>query len=1020
MPNQYSLISALNYGEWSAKLLGQVEEQGYKDACQVLENFLICPHGPAFVRPGFKFIAQTKDPSVTARLIPFIFSNLESYMMEWGNEYIRFFSGPPYSWILDPDTGLPLEVSTPYQTADLPYIQTAESFDVVYCVNPLHPVYKLQRFSQTSWSFPAVSFNDGPYMDQNDDSTLFMQVSATGSSGSQIVQPQAVLNVVNYQALSGPNQQAVQVIIINGGSGLTAPVTAYSSGGSGLTFTPIIVNGSVTKVTQTGTPTGYKTGDTLTFVSAGGSASAYESVTLTASYRGPKTYTGTWTDVVTASQPAFTADLPSMGFMFTPADGCEVNSAQLYVTAAPPTATPVIAYVYSNASGSPGTVIDTSSLVDINKHGNTVYTFEFTTPVALSPGTAYWIVFTCLAPVDGITLGCVNQDLSYGSGAGSTPGAIINNMSVDWRCQLGITPTGPGVVFYPGHVGALWRLKHGGQTVAQDFTSVGQATAPLRLRGKFQVDTTPDTPPDGGSYWIGTIVLQSSTDLNYWEDVATFFYSTTQSFVESRSNIYYRLFCTQYSSGSGNTGQISQAEQWGTLVITQYISPSQVTGSVLFPFNSTDPTPSWREGAWSDYRGYPATALFHDDRLWFGMGDTIWGSWVGDFENFNPDGDTDDAAITFSPTQLIDPIVWMESQRGIMIGSIGEEGQITGGSGSNQTPITATSILCNIQTSHGSAQYPAPVSIGQATLFTQVARRKIREFVYDLASDGFKAPDLTIRAEHITVGGIFGMCYQQEPYSIVYCVRGDGVLLALTYQRDEKVVAWSRITTQGTFESCASKMASNGITVGYDELWCIVNRTINGQTVRCVELMANNEPLSTATRVASDFCLLDCATVFSSGSATLTGLDYLDGMTATAIVDGLPEDQQYVVSNGSITVSRVPQVSAVVGLPYQGSIQTFPLEPVDRQGPSLGRQKLSFNLAVRMLNSLGGQYGASFTDLYDITYSDLMADTQRPLFNGVKRLPFNSNTDELSICFRSTPGLPMEISAVSVELSLES
>jgi hypothetical protein len=184
--------------------------------------------------------------------------------------------------------------------------------------------------------------------------------------------------------------------------------------------------------------------------------------------------------------------------------------------------------------------------------------------------------------------------------------------------------------------------------------------------------------------------------------------------------------------------------------------------------------------------------------------------------------------------------------------------------------------------------------------------------------------------------------------------------------------------------------------------------------------MANNEPLSTAARVASDFCLLDCATVFSAGAATLTGLDYLDGMTATAIVDGLPEDRQYVVSGGSITVSRVPQVSAVVGLPYQGSIQTFPLDPVDRQGASLGRQKLSFSLAVRMLNSLGGQYGASFTDLYDITYSDLMADTQRPLFNGVKRLPFSSNTDELSICFQSTPGLPMEISAVSVELSLES
>ena len=51
---------------------------------------------------------------------------------------------------------------------------------------------------------------------------------------------------------------------------------------------------------------------------------------------------------------------------------------------------------------------------------------------------------------------------------------------------------------------------------------------------------------------------------------------------------------------------------------------------------------------------------------------------------------------------------------------------------------------------------------------------------------------MTLLAEHITGDGIDDVDYAQEPESIYWAVREDGVLLGMTYQREEDVVAWHR------------------------------------------------------------------------------------------------------------------------------------------------------------------------------------------------------------------------------------
>jgi hypothetical protein len=118
-------------------------------------------------------------------------------------------------------------------------------------------------------------------------------------------------------------------------------------------------------------------------------------------------------------------------------------------------------------------------------------------------------------------------------------------------------------------------------------------------------------------------------------------------------------------------------------------------------------------------------------------------------------------------------------------------GEYAVSSGTSQDAITPSNINIRKQSNYGSAGVDA-LSIGNATIFLQRAKRKIRELAYNFDTDGYVAPDLTILADHITESGVVQMDYQQEPYSVVWAARTDGVLSGLTYNRLENVVAWHR------------------------------------------------------------------------------------------------------------------------------------------------------------------------------------------------------------------------------------
>jgi hypothetical protein len=314
----------------------------------------------------------------------------------------------------------------------------------------------------------------------------------------------------------------------------------------------------------------------------------------------------------------------------------------------------------------------------------------------------------------------------------------------------------------------------------------------------------------------------------------------------------------------------------GYAEITGFTSATVVTVEILKDTGSTSGSTDWSLGAFSSTTGHPSCVSFFEQRLVFAATlnnpQTVYFSKSGDYENMDANiGGTvadDDAIIYTIASNQVNAIRFMAAGRTLIIGTAGGEFTVSGG-GDNDA-VTPTNILIKKQSNHGAANTDA-IAVANATLFLQRAKRKIRELAYNFDVDGYIAPDLTILAEHITEGGIVEMAYQEEPLAIIWCVRNDGELIALTYQREQEVVAWHRHIFGGAFGSSKAVCESVAVIPTEDseyELYMIIKRTINGATTRYVEYLNTFDFDQTDN---TSFNFLDSQLNYSGATSTLNG-----------------------------------------------------------------------------------------------------------------------------------------------------
>ncbi len=403
----------------------------------------------------------------------------------------------------------------------------------------------------------------------------------------------------------------------------------------------------------------------------------------------------------------------------------------------------------------------------------------------------------------------------------------------------------------------------------------------------------------------------------------------------------------------------------GIFEITEVNSGTAARGQVIRSIPGTVLVA--QAGAWTLERESFTTALgfasvnnFYEQRRWLAKTHEIFGSRVGDFQNFGL-GPNDDDAVRFplvSGTNQADIIRWMKSMKDMLIGTIGTEYRVNGGS---ESSITPTQILNKPQSNWGSDPEPDAVRAGKAVLFTQRGRRQIREMGFDITEDGFAAADITTLAEHIFHSGVVQIAYCSSPSTYILVVLEDGRMAVCTYYREEEVIAWTQFrpsgwaTGKGKFTSVAVMPAKCGTG---DEVWCIAERNIGGRTGLFVEVFDGQ--LNT-----------ECALVYDDivPVDTVVGLTHLDGATADILYTSQSTFQAsafqmsafqrvraryatQLIASGTATLAT-EAVRVEVGLHYETKIKTLPLEAPSREGTVHFRKKRSPTIYVRFLCSKG-------------------------------------------------------------------
>lgn len=448
----------------------------------------------------------------------------------------------------------------------------------------------------------------------------------------------------------------------------------------------------------------------------------------------------------------------------------------------------------------------------------------------------------------------------------------------------------------------------------------------------------------------------------------------------------------------GDTGVQWQYQHsgYGYARITGFTDADTVTATVELQIPSQavgapNATTRWSHAAISDVEGWPTHCTFFRERLWFLRGSQAWGSVAADFENFS-ERDAGEVtadmsiAINFASGEIND-VSWVASLDSLIAGTFGNEISISEASVSD--PLGPANIRAKVQTSRGGRQV-APAVIDNFALFAQKAGRKLRELSFTYERDGYITNDLTVLSDHIAKGQITQLAYQQEPHSIVWATCFDGSLIGFTYNREQEVLSWHPHLLGGTdvyVESVATIPSSDG---DRDEVWLCVRRTVDGATVRYIEVM-EKDWVSREGSVIQDAFFSDCGITYDGvATETVTGLGHLNGETVSVFADGSTHPD-CIVEDGAIELQREAEV-VQVGLKYSGIVATMAIEAGSSEGTAQGRTKRIRDVVFRLLDSKSFKYGPDLTHLDEANFRTAEDDMDRPvpIFTGDKLVTWPS------------------------------
>ena len=318
---------------------------------------------------------------------------------------------------------------------------------------------------------------------------------------------------------------------------------------------------------------------------------------------------------------------------------------------------------------------------------------------------------------------------------------------------------------------------------------------------------------------------------------------------------------------------------------TTAFTDDNITGDSEFsPPAFKDPFPTTSDN--------PGAVSFFEQRRVFGGSlnkpDTTIYSQVGNFANFNisfPLQDDDAITATLNSRQ-VNQIRHYVPTNDLLVFTSGSEWRVNSGPDSQ---FSTTTIKQKPQSNWGCA-FHQPIQIGNAVIWVTENNNSVRSLSFSLAEDSYSSANLNILSAHLLEGkAVQDMCYIRSPESRIYFTMDDGTALSLAYEQEQEVVAWTRLDTDGLFERCASLRGEG--TFGEDSVYWVVKRTINGNTVRYIEVMRD-----TFFDVIEDAYYLDSGLTLDT-PITISGVTAADPVVVTATSHGLSNGDTVDISD---------------------------------------------------------------------------------------------------------------------------
>jgi hypothetical protein len=594
-----------------------------------------------------------------------------------------------------------------------------------------------------------------------------------------------------------------------------------------------------------------------------------------------------------------------------------------------------------------------------------------------------------------------------------------------------VTLTAERAYFKSTNIGSLFSLTSAGQEVTDTFTGDNVFTDPIRVTGVDSGRVFTVTLAGATFTATTTVTLQRSVaEPGDWVDVNEYTAATTTTIDDGLDNqiIYYRIGIKTGDYTALDSVDATLTYSAGSITgigrVTAFTSETVVSLQVLTDFGKADQyTSDWREGDWSERRGFPSAVELDGGRLWWAGKAFEWGSVSDGFDSFDDTIEGDDAPIRRGIGKgPIDNVNWLLSANNLLFGLEGSV-QVARASSLDEPLTQARFGLRPVANKAGGTAPVQAVLVDTSAIYVAGDERRLLESVFDGTSYNFNPPnDLTALVPEIGAPGFVRLAVQSSPDRRLHGVRSDGTVAIIVLDRLENITCWLEIETDGEVEDVVI-LPAHPDSKGEDRVYYSVKRTINGQTKRYFEKWATEDK----ARGANDTRLADSFVTVAGVGITITGLDHLEGEAVVVWQDGRCEEntstgdpKTWTVTAGAITLDTAVTSFACVGLPYTAQWRSAKGAVRDAQQMLLNqRQKVDqIGFILADTHHKGVKYGMDFDHLDHLPQ---MEQNKRVATDYIwtdydfDAMPVNGTwSTDARVCLQSKAPRPATIQAITI------